>query len=438
MKRSFNLRSVLHLLLAVSSMIVVSGRQSLEAQLRQSQEATAHLVRCSARTLVPCVVVEASAVASTRASNDSWSLQLGPPSFLPLEAGKPSTYSGPIVYLLILLDVSGSMDRARFAAARAALAVFLKSDALQKEAKILVAVAPFGDKAVAQTIKATAFTSANGALRQLEAIPDVKLNTNTGLYSAVVAGSEHLGAQPVPGRRRALLIVTDGENDPRDNSLLQNNALPRAMDAMRNNVVEPFLLGLGSNLPEPQLDSLAIGSAKPYITAEIVFSEIASRLTMISADIFAQQDFVYATAADVSSLGRIVRHNAITRGDRQRTVSVRWSPPLLALPAFDGVMESSSLGELPTLNALDGAPVERIVYAMMLMLLCAVMWGVVPRWIWPPVVLEREALRERIDAVDQGVGGAGEVHAGLLRHTKEAPPRSATEVTGEFPTPRSL
>jgi len=406
--------------------------------------------RCHPDATAVCVVLlgEVGGGASRRTdtgrgddTSRTWSLRLGSPSFV-MDRIEASGF-GRAAYLMILVDVSGSMLKTsgqreasvtRFDNTRAAIRAFVSQ---LDPKRVRVAVAPFGSDAVDATIAASQFRTPETAAVELARMARPSPQANTALYSAVRAGARRLARerQGRTERRALLLVVSDGRNDigsARD--LLPNDSLTAATGALREAFVEPYLLGVGESLPLAQLDSLAIGTSQPYVTAADAAGSIAALLSQIKSDM-SDRRIVFWTGEDIAAMGRLVRNAGVSASGAELARAVAWTSPLFALPAFEFPADSTMAASWSQgRTALDGdAPLilTRLAYAVVVAVLLGVFWWVVPRWLWPPVLIEREVRREKAD-----VASAPSVSAestGIRRDVREAPPRSPAAITAEHP-----
>lgn len=344
-------------------------------------------------------------------------------------------------FILVLMDVSGSMRSrgggtssiTRFESTRSALSAFLSKLASDR-LPVRVAVAPFGSERVDETIARSEFRKPQEALKDVARIPAPAPEANTALYSAVRAASRRLAKERGSKNIRALLlVVSDGRNDVgQDRTLLPNDSLVAATRAMQDARVDPVLLGIGDNIPTAQLDSLAIGSTSPYLTTADAAGSIAAKLFQIRNDLQSRR-LVFWAPEDIASLGRIVRDAGLLDQTRELVLPVDWTPPLVALPAFEfpadsGLAATWAQGRDVEDSAGVGA---RLAYASLLLVLCAGGWLVLPRWIWPPIVLDRDVRRETTDVAP--VAEQATTAGGLRRGVREVAPRAPHADTAEFP-----
>jgi hypothetical protein len=422
---------------------------ALLSQERADQKADVRLLRCEQSARVVCAEMDVRIPSEFAASRDdsagaAWTLNLGrQPFFGPVTTQR--NVVDPPVHLLVLLDVSGSMIGSGMAYTRQALRTFLKT---LPATGVQVAVAPFGSRAVEATIRAAVFTTPEKAVQQLDVIPAPARSANTALYSAVRAGAMTVArsAQSSPIARRILLLITDGKNEVGgandDRDLLPNDSLVAATQAVANEGVHLIALGVGAGVLRGQLDSLAAESGKSYIIAldPVRLGEQFDRINLEVAD---RRTLTFGARADLSAFGRILRranlHLAEAGGGKEETVAVSWTPPLIALPAFTGAANSSAFdGSFRDVVAsLSGVALERWIYVVVMFVASVALWGLVPRWIWPPVLIERAVVREQgEDSLTSATTQRSGDDSGLRVDAKEAAPRSPSDVTGEFPITR--
>jgi hypothetical protein len=114
------------------------------------------------------------------------------------------------------------------------------------------------------------------------------------------------------------------------------------------------------------------------------------------------------------------------------TQTLSWRPPLFALPAYEGVADAASLpAELRDVGASGLAGGMRWLLVLFFALSGAVLWLVVPRYVWARqttagiVAAEAPAPRAKPAAAADTTG--------LRRDVTEAPPRKPGDVTHEMP-----
>ena len=95
-----------------------------------------------------------------------------------------------------------------------------------------------------------------------------------------------------------------------------------------------------------------------------------------------------------------------------------WTPPTIALPAFEGTAPAA-LAPVTGLARTD----RRWLLAPMLLVSLALLWGVLPRYLWPPVLDPLAPVPAKADRAAAPPTGA--LRTGL----SEVPPRRPTDVT---------
>jgi Mg-chelatase subunit ChlD len=391
------------------------------------------IVRCAPSVRVVCL----QAAQPARPTNTAH-VRLGAASdFTPVERGVGGTvsrYRGAPMYLQVLFDVSGSLKDEQLTAAIGALTEFMgrrKADS----SRVRMAISRFGDLEVESRITRTPFLVPEAALAQLSSLPKKRTNENTALYSAIAAAADRLARIPEADAayRRVLLVITDGRNDVKDDrQLLGNTALPQVAAMLRRGQIETVLLGFGSSeaLAYPQLDSLAGERGVRLTTSQFDLASAGALLDSADAAIFSR-DRLFATSDDISTLSRVRRDAGIWSSDDMR-LRLRWHAPLVALAAFHGTLttEGLSVETAQSLAALERPPYERWLAFVLVLAGLGAAWTLVPARLWPPIVMERNVKREVAD-VAPAVSGASVLPA--LESVREAPPRTAADVTGEFP-----
>lgn len=333
------------------------------------------------------------------------------------------------VRVLLLVDVSGSM-RANLGIGFVKLAVkdhlLRPLDSLAR-GSVRVAVAPFGSLAVERRIAGARFVAPAEAAAQVEALPAPD-RENTALYSAMSLGADRLErelADAGEGALGVLVVITDGDNDVRpgdDPGLLAGDAgLSLAAERLARSPVVPWIVGIGSRVSGGPLARLAGAKGRSTVVPIDAF-ELARPLAELRP--------LFATAWEVAlrvplggreELGRgwalaAFRHLAAGREVQAGAV---WRPPVIALPAFSGVVGS---GVVPAgLAASSGTLSRRVPLLLFVLVLLALLWLVVPRLLWP-----RPALAGAPAPVaEKKARAAGGLRTGIT----EAPPRRPQDVT---------
>lgn len=330
--------------------------------------------------------------------------------------------------LLVLIDVSGSMKNLGIGTVKLAVRDFLQTLDSLPTGSLRVAVAPFGSRSVAARIAAATFTTPDSARLAIDRLPD-PTTENTGLYSAVelatgrlvtelkVAGSTGVGA---------LVVVTDGDNDVGragdDQGLLADQAgLARAARAVDQSPVIVHLIGIG-NLNEQALTTLAGSRGRRYLVRLDAY-ELAKPLGGVRDYFWSSWEVVVPLGIASEALGRGVAFltPSLLSGGRDLAAPALWRPPVLALPAFGGVVPAdfslATMERVAAARRLD----RRWPLALMVMVLLILLWFVVPRLLWPPLAPS--------GPVPTKAKAAPVRPGGLRLDVKEIPPRRPTDVT---------
>jgi len=151
--------------------------------------------------------------------------------------------------VVLVLDISGSMTSQPLADAQAAAARFLDRLRPGDQAALLAfSDAPNPELAVLDPAREIGFTSDLGML--YDAIEGLQAGGYTHLYEAVSKSVRML--EVTPGGHRAVLLLSDGRNDPTDAGDPQE-AIQLAQAAH----IPVFVIGLGDQIDEPYLRQLA-------------------------------------------------------------------------------------------------------------------------------------------------------------------------------------
>ncbi len=143
--------------------------------------------------------------------------------------------------VLLLIDVSGSMEGEPLAQARSAAASFI--DGLLP--KDTAAVVPFADAAPATA----SFTGDRAVL--LSGIDSLAASGGTALHDAVVGGIAL--AKTAPSERRAIVLLTDGK----DSGSVSTHTREQAIDEAAQAGIPIFTIGLGADADTDLLRDLA-------------------------------------------------------------------------------------------------------------------------------------------------------------------------------------
>ena len=411
------------------------------------------LVRCAAAVDLPCLVGElalshrdAALVGQldSAAESRAWTGALARMRLVGPGVAVPRRVYPP-VRLLVLLDRSGSMIGEGMAFTRLTLRSFI--DGLDS-ASVRVAVAGFESRDVVRGIEAARFVAPAEAVRALDALPAPDIAANTALYSALVEGSRQVSAAvaAAPGTQGAILFVTDGVNDvghPRDDPhlLAGPSGLAEAARVLGASGHRVWILGVGRGLAVDELRTLA-GPNGSAALAALDPNAMADRLSSLSRELRASRELTFGVRGGAASaLARAPWTGvaAVWRDGRPLlTRPLAWRPPLFALPAYAGVAASASLPAAlrESVAAVPTGGTARALIALVLALLGAVFWVVVPRYAWArrPVPARPEGVvAARPPRAPPAVSAA--LDSSLRRDVQEAPPRQPTDVTAEHPVP---
>ncbi len=389
------------------------------------------LLRCRSAAPTPCFMTAVDLGPARRDSNASWRASFRGDTAVPgVGRRSRSLESGASHRLLILVDVSGSMRdvvgtgrASRFGLTRAALRDFLVSLDSLPAGSVKVAIAPFGSRQVAPQIQASAFGTPREAQSALDRITDPRTDENTGLYSAVDLGVRKLEAELKTaggGGLGVLLLVSDGVNQVFPNrgddpDLLDGAAgLEQAARAVGRSRVLPSILGI-NRVDESVLRRLAGPRGQVTVVKDDGY-EIDRGLARTRDLLWTTWEVVFSPGSTREELGRSWAE--LTAGAGGPVGRGVWTPPTIALPAFEGTAP-------PTLAPARGQDRtdRRWLLAPMLLVSLSLLWGVVPRYLWPPVT---DPLAVAPAKAERGVAPPpGSLRAGLT----EVPPRRPTDVT---------
>lgn len=371
----------------------------LALPLAAQQGTTLRLLRCAAgadapclRTEIPLVSAEARAAGAVDSlvESSSWSGQLAGERLGGPGVAVPNPISPPL-RLLVLFDVSGSMIGEGIAFTRLALASFVAG---LDTATVRVAVAPWESRGVAASIRSARFLSPLEAASTIRRIPTPDPQGNTALYSALTEGLARVDAAvaEAPGTQGAVLLVTDGRNDvghSRDDTGLLGGpeGLAEAQAAVARSPHQLWVMGVGSNLAGEELRALAGERGSATIVA-LDPTLLGKRLTTIGRQLRGEREFVFGLpGGSTSRLARSARTGSVsfssTAGDGVKR-AVAWRPPLVALPAYEGVVAAGALPrELAEAVGTGQAGLSsRWLVALVLVGAGCLLWLVIPRLVW--------------------------------------------------------
>ncbi|MCU0649149.1 MAG: VWA domain-containing protein [Gemmatimonadaceae bacterium] len=414
---------------AVAGLLAALAGAALPAQDVEPPAVNAKLVRCHPAFRVPCFLLEDPRGRAVHAGAAD--------PFTPMMR-QQGAFIGPPTYLTVLVDVSGSMAPTALIAVRRVLEGWLQSRRADRD-RLAVSVATFGSRQVRQRIVNAPFRSPEAALEAVRQLPSTRGSENTALYSAVeVAARQLLTMEPdAPGIRRALLVLSDGRNDVQpedrrqDAALLGDEQLPRVRALLDSAAVIPILLGFGDNdaIARPALDSLAGTRGRVFTSPILELGAVGELVDSANAVLFPPQR-PFVSTSDVSTLSRMRRNAGVERDDGR--IALTWRPPLVTLAGFSGSVPVAAADTAyeKSIAALVVFPLERLIAVFVLGLGLALLWLLVPAWLWPPVVVERNVVREVAEIAPDVTPVTP-----TRRRATEAPPRMPDAITGEFPIP---
>lgn len=414
-----------------------------------AQEATSgissRLIRCVPEARAACLQIrttlrpqEAARSAGLAGDAGGWTGSLGADPLAPPVVTVPAHSILPL-RMLILVDVSGSMAGTGLEVTRSALRSFL----FDLPDSVRVGIVPFESRQVEQRIRGVAFVSRDSAFQQLESLPNPA--GNTALYSAAALGVETLAAELErlgPDAWGGLLLITDGANDVGnrgdDPGLLAGpDGRGIAKEALTRDDIQPWLVGIGSNVSAAELTALA-GPGGITMLAGTDPLELGRAFAAIQAWLLTEREFLFVLPAGARARlagGETpveLRFRSATDGSEPVVLTARYRPPVFASPAFAGVGDASELGEalISRLPAATRAVDRRWPVLLFSAALWVVLWVAVPRVLWPvePAGGAKPEVRKAA-AVAEEVSGRG---GGLRTDVEEAPPRSPADVTGSF------
>ena len=420
------------------------------------------LVRCAPASDVPCLITRLDlgpleARLTARADSmpsRSWTGRLAGTRLVGPAVRSTRETTTPMA-LMVLLDLSGSMRGEGVAFVRSALRSFL---AELPPTGVMVAVAPFESRRVAERIAAARFGTPAEAIAVLDALPPPEAAGNTALYSAVRSGIAAVdGAVRAAGAgtRGGLLVLTDGRNDVagrRDDPGLLAGATGRAAarDAVERSGHQLWIVGAG-NVDAAELRGLAGRQGQPYIIAlnPVLLTE---SLTSVAREIGTVRELSFGLSsgsrlrlARARTLGAVrYRGAAVNDGGREFTRLLAWRPPLIALPAFEGIADSTNLPvEVRAVVDVAGTDAgRRWMLVIFFALFGVLLGGALPRLAWSvpaaPVIAPPVGTGEAAAVPGAPAGGRGgappaatapTVGSGLRSDVHEVAPRKPDEVT---------
>ena len=146
------------------------------------------------------------------------------------------------VSLGILIDISGSMAGVRFADAQVALSKLI--DRLQDDDRVFLSVFNETFRLILP------WTGDRAAL--MRSLSAVAPRGGTSLYQAVSTALPILNAGP--NQKKALVIISDGDDNSRPGGIVNRDALERAVQQARASDAVIYVVGIGR--PKPPLEEL--------------------------------------------------------------------------------------------------------------------------------------------------------------------------------------
>jgi hypothetical protein len=281
----------------------------------------------------------------------------------------------------------------------------------------------------------------------LDWLPQPDVAANTALYSAVVAGLERLDGEmrgAEPGTRGGLVLLTDGKNDVRgrgDDPGLLSGAIGRrnVAEIAAKSPHQIWLVGVGS-VDREELSTLA-GSRGEALVDSLDAVVLANHFSHIGRQIIAARELTLRVAAPSVALlsrgagaGVLQGNTGRTSGERAEIVrQLDWRPPLLALPAYEGVADSIAVAGLGSTLGVEEDWSRRLVVSVALVLFWLALTASLPNFFAAPVrpsAVEGSQVEAR-EVVPRSMTAAArdDRSTGLRIDAKEAPPRKPDEIT---------
>jgi Ca-activated chloride channel family protein len=305
---------------------------------------------------------------------------------------------------LLLFDISGSMltadlaGQTRFEAAKGAVAEYLKNFS---DGQDRVAIVPFASRNVESTIANAHFVSTRAeAQAELDALPKPEPRNNTALYSAVSAAIQRIQRErSTGGEQPRLILLTDGTNDVHpqvgdDPGLLTGQSgLNAAATVVQQSGIDVLPIGLGDRRSIDEVAMTQLGTRPPLITFDVDTLRKALQLQQLSQDasLTVTLQAPESLASRTLLAGRVVHFRAkLTLADGSVLVENRealWVAPPVATPSFEGeATDAEQRAYLSSARLEHGSVLLSLrpflVFASLAALL-ALLWFLVPRWIWP-------------------------------------------------------
>lgn len=437
---------------AIGFLGAVLGTAPVSAAAQTAAPVPTRVVRCYPAADVPCALAGATLnpEEARREPNDStarwWSGRLAGARLAGFHEAVDTTNPAPWK-LLILLDLSGSMRGEGLRYARTGLRGFING---LPSVAVSVAVAPFESRQVAARIAGAQFGPPSDGVRVLDALPPPDAAGNTALYSALVAGLARLDKEmqgAAPGTRSGLVLLTDGKNDVRgasdDPGLLSGaSGRQQAAATAAKSSHEIWLVGVG-NVDPGELSALAGDRGEALVDALNAVA-LGSRLSHIGRQIAADREVALrimspslVLLARSGGAGTLIGGaNPTGAGEAAVVRRLDWHPPLLALPAYDGVADPKTLPTAMASSAgLDADWSRWVMVSICLALLWLALTATLPHLLATPIgsvpaegaVVARESVAQQSAAT--AASQRDERSTGLRVDAKEAPARRPDEIT---------
>jgi Ca-activated chloride channel family protein len=178
------------------------------------------------------------------------------------------------VDLVVVMDISGSMEGDKITTARSSLLQFiqklderdrLRIDLFSSGVSTLTPLSPIGEK----------------RQQVLDSVSGVFENGNTALYDAVLQAYQGLQAEGDPKHIRAIVVLSDGQDTASAATLQQVIAEIQASEGEGGNAIKVFTIAFGDDADKVILESIANPSGgRQYdsspSTIQKIYDEIAT------------------------------------------------------------------------------------------------------------------------------------------------------------------
>ena len=459
-------------LLSLASLGVLSlGAQEARGRLDFADEI--RMVSCDPAASVPCFRIKLNIVDAQgkplglelpgpEKLAASMTVRAGEEEVTPFYATIPSdaTVATRPRVALILIDISGSMNRVlstgqtRFDAAKSALEHFLTGF---QDGADQVAIVAFESHNVVAGIQAAKFASTkDGALQQVNALPEPKPKNNTGLYSAVDTGLDVLkgrlaGAGSGAGAPEGLLVVmTDGANEVYKGDDAGLLAGDEGLALVGGRVASSGLNVVGAGFGDvSQIDEKALSrlTTKYYMASDLEGLKKIFTMTRTTLRNRVQATFASPWPDRASLAGRSMHVTArlkLPTGETLTSGEKIWETPQVGVPLFEGKCEAGELlaaiHVVPPAGGGWMALLRPVLVFAGLGVLILILWFWVPRLAWPEQYIgvvpssarwaeqAQPGTRKAAGPAPPGFGGTG---AGGMR----PPARAPQEKTVVYPRP---